>query len=149
MNRIILLDSAPLGMVTNPNASPKNLACAKWLANLLANGEAVFIPEIADYEIRRELLRANKTQGLARLDLLKIKLNYLPITTEIMLKAAEFWASARNLGKPTVSDASLDGDMILAAQAFSLENGIDEIIIATTNVKHLNLFVSALDWEKI
>jgi predicted nucleic acid-binding protein len=95
MNRFILLDSAPLGMVTNPNASKQNLACANWLKNLLAQGDFVFIPEIADYEIRRELLRANKIQGLKRLDLLKTNLDYLPITTEMMLKAAEFWANVR------------------------------------------------------
>ncbi len=149
MNRFILLDSAPLGMVTNPNASKQNLACANWLQNLLANGDFVFVPEIADYEIRRELLRADKIAGLKRLDLLKTNLDYLPITTEIMLKAAEFWAFARKQGKPTASDFALDGDVILAAQAFSLENNIDEVIVATTNVKHLNLFVKAMEWQKV
>jgi predicted nucleic acid-binding protein len=149
MNHLILLDSAPLGMITNPSASPQNLACANWLKGLLAKGYMVFIPEIADYEIRRELIRANKTQGLNRLDLLKLNLNYLPITTEIMLKAAEFWGFARNQGKPTASNLALDGDVILAAQAFSLENNVDEVVIATTNVKHLNLFVKAMEWKKI
>ncbi|MGI8545020.1 MAG: nucleic acid-binding protein [Aridibacter sp.] len=149
MNRFILLDSAPLGMVTNPNASKQNLACANWLKNLLAQGDFVFIPEIADYEIRRELLRANKIQGLKRLDLLKTNLDYLPITTEIMLKAAEFWATVRKQGKPTAPDFALDGDVILASQAFSLENVSDVVIIATSNVKHLSLFVNAQEWEKV
>ncbi|MEX2261699.1 MAG: hypothetical protein WD696_07095 [Bryobacteraceae bacterium] len=47
------------------------------------------IPEIADYEVRRELLRAGKEKGLGRLDA-------LPITTPVMLKAAEFWATLLN-----------------------------------------------------
>lgn len=149
MSRLILLDSAPLGMVTNPKASLQNVACANWLKILLANGDFVFVPEIADYEVRRELLRADKTHGIARLDALKNVLHYLPITTQTMLKAAEFWASARKQGKPTASDFALDGDMILAAQAFSLENKMDEIIIATTNVKHLNLFANAIEWQKV
>jgi hypothetical protein len=53
------------------------------------------VPEIADYEVRRELLRANKVRGIARLDLLKNSIGYLPLTTPIMLKAAELWAQAR------------------------------------------------------
>jgi len=57
----------------------------------------VVIPEIADYEVRRELLRAERTKGLARLDGLKGVLAFVPITTPAMLLAAEFWAAARKL----------------------------------------------------
>jgi predicted nucleic acid-binding protein len=56
--------------------------------------------EIADYEVRRELLRASKTQGAARLDALAAMLEYLPITTAAMRKASEFWAKARQQGLP-------------------------------------------------
>jgi hypothetical protein len=55
----------------------------------------VLLPEIADYEVRRELLRAKKTQGLAHLDALGSLLEYLPITTSAMRQAALFWAQAR------------------------------------------------------
>ena len=68
---IVLLDAGPLGMATNPSQSPEPLECAAWLEHLLAQGAEVMIPEIADYEVRRELLRARRTQGLARLDQLK------------------------------------------------------------------------------
>jgi len=61
----------------------------------------VLVPEIADYEVRRELLRANKKLGIQRLDTLKATIGYLPLTTAAMLKAAEFWAIARNAGHPT------------------------------------------------
>jgi len=47
----------------------------------------VVIPEIADYEVRRELLRAGKESGLGRLEALKGMLEYAPITTSVMLKA--------------------------------------------------------------
>jgi hypothetical protein len=73
--------------------------------------------ELADYEVRRELLRAGKDQGLGRLDALKGMLGYAPITTPVMLKAAAFWATARKMGRQSASDASLDADMILVAQA--------------------------------
>ena len=39
--------------------------------SLLLSGYQIIVPEIADYEVRRELLRAGKTRGLARLDLVK------------------------------------------------------------------------------
>lgn len=107
------------------------------------------IPEIVDYELQRELLRADKIGGLARLNALEALLAYSPITTPIMLKAAEFWASARKLGKKAAADASLDADMILAAQASVLARDGDEPVIATTNVRHLDLFVRARVWREI
>src|SRR6185436_3664558 len=97
MSKTILLDSGPLGLVSNPNVSPANEACRDWVRKMLAQGCWVAISEIADYEIRRELLRAGKTGGVARPDILKSSLAYIPLTTPVMLKAAEFWARARQL----------------------------------------------------
>jgi len=77
------------------------------------------VPEIADYEVRRELLRARKTRGLERLDLIRKTLGYLPLTTNMMLKAAELWTQARNQGTPTADRKALDCDVISAAQALS------------------------------
>ena len=117
MSLIVLLDAGPLGMISNPKSSSDNEACKNWLAHLAYKGVEVVIPEIADYEVRRELLRAGKERGLGRLDALKGMLGYAPITTPVMLKAAQFWASARKMGRQSADDASLDADMILAAQA--------------------------------
>ena len=146
---IVLLDAGPLGMITNPKSSPENEACKNWLASLAYNGVEVVIPEIADYEVRRELLRAGKDRGLGRLDALKSMLGYAPITTPVMLQAAEFWAAARNMGRQSANDASLDADMSLAAQAGALARDGDETVIATTNVRHLALFSSARIWREI
>lgn len=71
MSMVIVLDTGPVGMVTNPNASGTNRECYQWMEPLLLHGARIWVPEIADYEGRRELLRANKTRGVARLDLLK------------------------------------------------------------------------------
>ena len=57
---IIALDTSIVGIVTNPKSSPENFVCTGWLKTKLANDDAIFLPEICDYEIRRELLRANK-----------------------------------------------------------------------------------------
>jgi predicted nucleic acid-binding protein len=107
------------------------------------------LPEISDYEVRRELIRAKRFAGLRRLDQLKATVDYQPITTDIMLDAAELWAIARQQGRPTANDKALDGDMILAAQARSLERAGWEVIVATDNVAHLGLFVRADTWDRI
>src|ERR1035437_8495179 len=146
---IVLLDAGPLGMITNPKSSPENEACKNWLASLAYKGVEIVIPEIADYEVRRELLRAGKERGLGRLDALRAMLRYAPITTPVMLKAAEFWATARQMGRQAADDASLDADMILVAQGVALVHAGDETVIATANVRHLALFASARLWREI
>ena len=147
MSPVVLLDSGPVGLVTNPRRSPSSAACAHWLQTLVACGQRVMLPEIADYEVRRELLRANRTAGIARLDALASLLEYLPLITAAMRQAALFWALARQRGQPTADDRSIDGDMILAGQAATL--GDADTIIATTNVGHLARFVPAAQWADI
>lgn len=117
MTQIVLLDSTPVGLITNPKATPLAIECQQWLESLLDRGFQVVLPEIIDYEIRRELLRVNKIKSIRRLDELKSVLTYLPITTEVMLEAAQMWAQVRQQGKPTADNKALDGDVILAAQA--------------------------------
>jgi predicted nucleic acid-binding protein len=146
MARVVLLDTGPLGMVTHPRPNPEIVA---WLRDLLADGAVVLVPEIADYELRRELIRAKRTKGIVRLDALERRIEYLPLSTIAMRKAAEFWADARNRGIPTAGDAALDGDMILAAQAATYVGGEEAPVIATTNVAHLSLFAHADKWQNI
>ncbi|MBW4688748.1 MAG: nuclease [Komarekiella atlantica HA4396-MV6] len=147
MSQVILLDAGPIGLVTNPKLSPKSIACTQWLQILVSFGSRVIIPEIADYEVRRELLRANKVKGIARLDELIQLLEYLPITTSAMRQAALLWAQARQQGQPTAGDKTIDGDIILVAQAVTLT--VSDVVIATTNVGHLSRFVSADLWQNI
>lgn len=149
MSTVILLDTGLLGLITHPQASEEAMHCTQWLVSLSLKGFDVKVPEIADYEIRRELLRMNKTNSIKRLNELKIVLGYIPITTQAMLVAAEFWAQARKQGKPTADDRALDGDVILAAQASVIESTDSTAIVATTNVGHLSRFVNAKTWRDI
>ena len=149
MSKLILLDSGPLGLVSNPGQKPVVQSCQAWMRGQQAQGHLIVVPEIADYEVRRELLRANRINGLRRLDLFKQTLSYLPLTTDAMLRAAQFWAQARKMGRPTADNFALDGDVILAAQAAALLDAGGDIIVATTNPKHLSLFVPAADWQSI
>jgi len=145
----VLLDTGPLGMVTHPRASKDNADCASWLTGLLRHGVQVVIPEISDYELRRELLRAQKAESLNRLDQLARVLLYLPLTTVVMRQAAVLWAQARNEGKPTAPMEALDADVILASQAQVLRTGNERVVVATTNVGHLERFVEARRWFDI
>ena len=56
----------------------------------------VKIPEIADFEVRRELLRADKFKGIERLNDLQKYLDYVPLTTQTMLKARNFGHKCAN-----------------------------------------------------
>jgi predicted nucleic acid-binding protein len=136
-----MLDTGPLGMACHPRP---NAEFAAWFTNLVQSGREIFVPEIADYELRRELIRANLNESISRLDSLESHLTYCPIETAVIRRAAEFWADARNRGTPTADDKALDGDVILAAQAERLG-----AIVATENVSHLSLFVTAKDWKDI
>jgi predicted nucleic acid-binding protein len=142
----VVLDTGPLGILINPNHTSIPVACRAWLASLQAAGRRVVLPEIADYEVRRELIRANRPAALQFLDHLITQVDYLPLTTAAMRLAAELWAQARNAGLPTTSGAALDGDVILAAQTITL--GIPTVV-ATGNPVHLSRFVASQDWTTI
>ena len=117
MARIIVLDAGPLGLASKARGKPDADRCRAWILALGVAGARVVAPEIADYEVRRELIRARKTTGLARLDRLEAGLTYDPITTAAMRRAAESWALVRQAGLPTAAPLALDADCILAAQA--------------------------------
>jgi len=144
MTDVVLLDSGPRGMISHPRAT---VEVVTWFARLVASGVEVLIPEIADYEVRRELLRVRSTKGIERLDELKTTLGFVPITSAAMLQAAAFWADARRRGRPTADDVSLDADVILAAQAATLAD--KDVVIASTNPRHISRFVPAEHWQDI
>jgi predicted nucleic acid-binding protein len=154
LNRLIVLDTGPLGMLSNPAATPLNKTAKAWLENLLEQNIVVALPEIADYEVRRELLLHSKTASLAKLDELVDNLDFIPFTRQATLLAAKFWAEARRSGNPTAAPQALDCDVLLAAQAIGaphlLELGENlEVIVATTNPGHLSRYVKAVEWQNI
>ena len=144
--RIVLLDAGPLGLAVHPRPVA---GFRDWLVSLGAAGTPIVVPEIAHYELRRELLRMDLRGSVARLDRLIAACMYAPITTPVVLRAAQLWADARRQGRPTADDKALDGDVILAATALELIDRGDDAIIATTNVSHLGRFVAAAKWEEI
>lgn len=150
MTTSVVLDAGPLGLLAHTNSrSPETIKCAEWLQSLLRRGVRVCIPDISDYEVRRSLLKINSTNGITKLDQLIKVLHHQRITTRAMHQAADCWAQARKIGKPTADDKALDGDMVLIGQAKEIEMTSGDIIIATTNVKHIEIFADAREWSQI
>src|SRR5947209_5667367 len=105
MTEYVLLDSSPLGLACGSPHRSRTAQCLNWIDSLLARGVILYVPEVSDYEVRRELTRVGAIPSLIRLDALVTHrgLRYAPITTAQMREAAVLWADARNRGIPTAS----------------------------------------------
>jgi len=131
----------------------ENQVISDWLSDLLrtrGHELIVCIPEIADYEARRGLLHValqsgrSTTKRLERLDELSKLLTFLPLTSPTLRTAARLWAESRHAGRPTAGKESLDGDVILAAQALEVSG-----IVVTENVRHLSRLVTTCQWHEV
>lgn len=114
-----------------------------------AAGHTIYIPEVIDYELRRELLRANKTNSVRKLDGLKAILRFLPITSAAMLLAADLWASFWQRGLAITDPKKLDVDVILAAQALTMGVAPEDLIVATSNAALVSRFVRVVNRDNI
>jgi predicted nucleic acid-binding protein len=84
------------------------------------------------------------TRSLLRLDLLTEKLEYLPLNTATMRRAAGLWAEGRLAGQPTAVDGALDCDVLLAAQALQVSG-----VVVTENIRHLSRYVESRRWQDV
>lgn len=148
----LLLDSPVVSRLCHPSR-PENRPVADWLESVLLEHSAsvvLYLPEIVDYEVRRGLLHValrsgrSTTRSLLRLDRLTETLDYLPLDTATMRRAAGLWAEVRVSGQPTAAHEALDGDAILAAQAIAVGASV-----VTENVRHLERFVRAHRWNEV
>ena len=155
---IVILDSGVLDLLASPiqDASEEEEneidLCTQWLYFLLSKGVYVVTSEICDYEVRREFIRI-KSVGLETLDDLRNVIDFLPLSTKVMKKAADFWAYARQNHIPTANDKNIDADMIISAQWSLLTEEFPgrAVFIATKNIKHLKIFAqeNAKEWINI
>jgi predicted nucleic acid-binding protein len=133
-----LLDTGLLGQICHPR---KHADVRSWFRDRIAV-HAFLVSELADYELRRELLRIGATRSILRLDELGRELQYVPVSTVVWRQAAALWAAARAVGNVTAPPAALDGDAIIAAQALE-----EDATIVTTNPKHFTaLGAQACEW---
>ena len=151
MSRTIFLDTGPLSILTNPKRPPETVKLLAWAVAMRRAGHRFVVPAIADYEVRRELERAGKFNGITSLDAWNSVTpdRYLPITDSALRLGARLWARARNAGTATADPKELDGDVLIAAQALDTGLLTADFIIATTNVSHLSQFDPADLWTNI
>ena len=143
---LLILDSTPTWLLCQKQSVHRAKECQDWIVAHENAGRRIILPEIVDYEVRRELLRRGRPGPLHLLDRLALRYEFLPLQTLAMRKAAEYWAALRNLGTPTAGPQDLDIDVIIAAQAESVE---DSFVIATSNVSHFQNLAPAEQWENI
>ena len=150
MIKAVFLDAGPLGLVTKRKGQSAEVDdCRAWMEGLITAGIQVCVAEVTDYEIRRELIRAGKPDGLRRLDSLQSVVEYLPITTDAMRKAADLWAQVRNQRLGTSDAKALDADVIMAGQVLTCGREPSEIAIATKNIRHIARYVNASLWQDL
>ena len=150
----VVLDTSPLGLLTQRSGHPGGDTCKLWAADLDQVGCLFFVPEIADYELRREFVRLGNMAALGRLDVFNASVTgqYLPLTTPAVRLAADLWARVRNQGKTTAPPEALDGDALIAAQANLLNPavfGLSAVVVATANVGHLSALTNTVLWSDI
>ncbi len=140
-----LLDTGPLGLLAH-NRPARRTAIQNWLTQEMAGGAVVYISEVADFEVRRELIRLVRARKippsrLNRLDRLATLCTYLPVTTAMWRHAAELWAGARSRAEPIAAGGALDADVLIAAQADAVG-----ATVVTNNPGHIGRWVAVLSW---
>lgn len=149
---ILVLDTFPTSSVAKRPGKKRTLSdqCRQWIDDCEDAGHTILVPAIAYYEVLREL---EQRQAKSQIERLKafclLPTHFIPLTTAHLETAARLWGKARRTGQPTASDAALDGDVILAAQALSLGLSPSDYIVATTNTAHLSRFVPSDLWTNI
>jgi predicted nucleic acid-binding protein len=146
---MIILDSTPLALLLQSSAYVAADQCRRWLLECLQRGSRIIVPEIIDYEVRRELIRLDKARAINALDaFIQAETDrYLPLKTPAIRLAAQLWARARQKGLPTADPHALDIDVLLAAQV--LAEGWSHVVVATSNINHLQQFVPAELWMNV
>jgi hypothetical protein len=145
VQRIIVFDSDPTGLVCHEPGNPDGEALRNWMFKEWSDGATIIVPAIIDYEVRRELIRKEFTDSLKRLDAFYAdkKLWLLSIKDSAMQTAARLWAEARRRGEPTAHEQAVDCDVILSAQAMDYCTDADDWWILTENVGHIARYVGA------
>lgn len=149
--RRIVFDATPLALVVHRVGLPEADACRAWAERHRLAGTELVLPDIIAYEVRRELLRLGRATSVAELDAFAQRpgCSRLAVTETALRRAAELWADVRRRGRPTADRHSLDVDVILAAQVLTTAWDKSDVVVASGNVKHLSLFVSAAEWTAI
>jgi predicted nucleic acid-binding protein len=151
---IIFIDSNILGQLCSPNSTDDLAILENWFERSLSRCTVVS-SMVCDYEVRRGLLLTQKqgiiASGLPLLDDLHQLIDFLPVDKTVWTLAVDIWARARASGQPTAGERNLDADMVICAtwQDLATRYPGQEVIIATTNIRHLSRFANVTKWEDL
>ena len=135
--KVVVLDSLPLAELCRKKVKSN----VGGLLLFLKDREiSLRVAEITEYELRRELLRSQRYKSENRLNKYYLTQRIIPINRLSLLKASEIWAEMRNRGMPTASKERIDIDTIMVAQAVSLKQDFEEIIILTSDPEDIFRF---------
>jgi predicted nucleic acid-binding protein len=150
---VIILDTFPTGSVSKRPGNVHDSVsdqCHQWINACETAGHRLLVPAISYYEVLRELEQRRAISQITRLKTFCLQpRRFLALTTDHLETAAKLWGRSRRSGLPTADPHALDGDVILAAQALSLEIAAPELIVATTNPAHISRYIAADWWSNI
>ena len=143
MALVLAFDSGPLGQLAHPD-NTRYPDLLRWLAEHRIAGTRFVFPEIADFEVRRNLILERRRRSLRRLnDVLSLG-HYLPITTSAMRLAAVLWAHQRRAGRSVGDPKELNADVIVAAQSLQAQ-----AVLITDNPRHFPPRLATAHWSAI
>jgi predicted nucleic acid-binding protein len=116
----------------------------EWLRSLLLRGTGapeLLVSVLADYELRAVLLRRGAGASLAQLDSVARSITYVPVTAEVVRRAADISASLSPEERRRLSDA----DILMAAQA----QAEGAILVTSDRALHHVPGLLAKEWKDI
>ncbi len=150
LSHIVVLDTGVVGLITNPTRNAGADACRAWLKRLLAANVFVGLPDVVDYELRRELVLNDAVNALQALDALRSAIEVLPVAPDVLARAASMWATLRRTGLSTADRHALDIDVIVAASTIVAAEALSlDPVVVTANAKHIGRMVRALSWDNL
>lgn len=156
MNRVGLIDSGPLGDIIKPHPSAD---VVRWVHFVKENKIALRVPEIIDYELRRELIlqglkgNSDSYKSIGNLNKYRRTKRFIPLEPSVTLTdACDIWANLRNNNQGTADIKNIDVDVILVTQALSMKKDFEEIIVITGNLSDIRRFchlgIRVWDWKQ-
>ncbi|MEB3309761.1 MAG: hypothetical protein VKJ02_05970 [Snowella sp.] len=153
---IILIDSGVLGILSNPNESAINIKCEEWLYNKIVKGCTILSSQICKYEVKKSLLLVQEktsftVSGTQKLTELENLIDFIDVKASDIEIACQLWVQSIVKGIQVAPSMDINFDIIICAQfrRLELENPGREVVIATTNLRHLQRFAKADLWENL
>ena len=134
----LLLDTNTLTELCHPH---RGLRVRRWFEAMHVR-HTVFLSGVAEYELRRELVRNHSVRALDALENLAERLPYVPMDRPMWKCAAVVWAD--QVAKGRMPAQGISGDTLLAAQAL-----VVRAVVITENLKHFEGIVLAMSWTDV